>query len=107
MPTLAEFLTTKLAAAGLTPADINLVQWDTRNLAWGDAGWLPVDRAAFIALAQAVDASDVTPDARVRFRFHVFTSIAVERIFQWNGSDFALVPDEPAIITLTAADLTA
>jgi len=101
--TLAEYLLARLQAAGLTVNDISLVEWN--DATWG---WKPVDRAAFIALAQSLNVSDITVPNRERLRFQIVTDAGIERVFQWDGAqnDFVVIPEEPKIVTLIASDLT-
>jgi len=100
---LAQYILARLQAAGFTVQDISLVEWN--DPVWG---WKPVSRSDFIALAQAINVSDVTIQNREKLRFLIVTDAGIERMFQWDTAqnDFAVVPEEPKIIILTAGDLT-
>lgn len=106
MPTLYEYIEGELEDASLTVGDIQLVEWDTQNAEWGDAGWLPVHLQQFGTLAQSIQAAAVLPAARLRLRFTVELSPGIESRFQWDGTGFDVVPEDPGIVTLTSVDLT-
>lgn len=108
MPTLYAYLSGRITGAGYLLSDLVRVDWDI-NANRDPDDYLPMDVAAFGALAQTIDAGDVTAQARERLRFWLMRPTDdVSRIFEWSNADqdFILVPDPPSSVTLTAADLT-
>jgi len=107
MATLAEYLLGRLQAVGYGPSNVSIVFWDTRT-DYGDGGsaWIAVDRDSFIATAQQVLVRDLDDDAKTRVRFVVVDDDgANERVLEWDGTDFSLVPERPAIVNVTPAML--
>lgn len=104
MATLAEFILVRLEAAGFTRQDVSRVEWDTQVEYVDGSSWITVDRESFVAAAQQTDVRQVPPSVRPRLRFWIVTRTQ-EVCVAWNGTDFAIVPQRPRIVSVTPAML--
>lgn len=100
--TVAEFLRQQIESAGLDPADIGRVEWDTGLTYIDGDGWVTVDRDTFIAAAGQVDIRNIGEGVAQRIRFWIYNADNVQGIpVVWNSTAFAVVPRKPRIVQVS------